>query len=96
MQLFIQNISKRKFGKALFFWHILDNFEFVFYSFVYGIYRWDLSLQDRLPDYIKITLEFFFNTSNELNAKVAKMQERDMSAYIRKAGVCIYEDIKNN
>eukprot|EP00253_Pinus_taeda_P022108 PITA_22108 len=54
--------------------------------FTEAVKRWDLSLQDRLPDYIKITLEFFFNTSNELNAKVAKMQERDMSAYIRKAG----------
>lgn len=81
-------------GKFIFFGQILDNLEFVFYSFVYCIYRWDLSLQDSFPDYIKITLEFFFNTSNELNAEVAKMQERDMSAYIRKAGVCIYEDIK--
>lgn len=54
--------------------------------FTEAVKRWDLSLQDRLPDYIKITLEFFFNTSNELNAEVAKMQERDMCAYIRKAG----------
>lgn len=54
--------------------------------FTEAVKRWDLSLQDRLPDYIKITLEFFFNTSNELNAEVAKMQERDMSAYIQKAG----------
>jgi len=52
--------------------------------FTEGMKRWDLSLLDRLPDYIKITFEFFLNTSNELIAEVAKTQERDMSAYIRK------------
>nr|Q675L0.1 RecName: Full=Longifolene synthase; Short=PaTPS-Lon [Picea abies]AAS47695.1 longifolene synthase [Picea abies] len=52
--------------------------------FTEGVKRWDLSLVDRLPDYIKITFEFFLNTSNELIAEVAKTQERDMSAYIRK------------
>jgi len=52
--------------------------------FTEGMKRWDLSLVDRLPDYIKITFEFFLKTSNELIAEVAKTQKRDMSAYIRK------------
>ena len=64
---------------------------FHFLIVVYGICRWDLSLVDRLPDYIKITFEFFLKTSNELIAEVAKTQERDMSAYIRKT-VCVYKD----
>ena len=36
------------------------------------VFRWDLSLIDNLPNYMKIALEIFFKTSNELIAKVLK------------------------
>ena len=43
---------------------------------------------------MKIALEIFFKTSNELIAEVLKEQGRDMAAYIRKNVVCTvnYED----
>ena len=44
---------------------------------------------DNLPDYMKIALEIFFKTSNELIAEVRKEQGRDMAAYMWKNAVCI-------
>ena len=37
---------------------------------------------------MKIALEIFFKTSNELITEVLKEQGRDMAAYIRKHAVC--------
>ena len=56
--------------------------------FIYTFFRWDLSLIDNLPDYMKIALEIFFKTCNELIVEVLKEQGRDMTAYIRKNAVC--------
>ena len=49
------------------------------------IFRWDISLIDSLPGYIKKIFEFFVETSNEWTAEVEKIQGRDMAAYIRNA-----------
>ena len=43
---------------------------------------------DNLPDYMKIALDIFFKTSNELIAEVLKEKGRDMTAYIWKNAVC--------
>ena len=56
--------------------------------FIYTVFRWDLSLIDNLADYMKIALEIFFKTSNELIVEVLKDQGRDMIAYIQKNVVC--------
>ena len=37
---------------------------------------------------MKIALDIFFKTSNELIAEVLEEQGRDMAAYIRKNAVC--------
>ena len=53
------------------------------YSFQMG------SFVDRQPSrHMKIALEIFFKTSNELIAEVLKEQGRDMAAYIGKNVVC--------
>lgn len=52
--------------------------------FTEALKRWDLSLIDCLPYYMKIALKLFLNTSNELTAEAVEKQGRDMSAYIRK------------
>lgn len=48
-----------------------------------AVRRWDLSLIDDLPEKIKIALQFFFNTANELAVEVLKKQERDMTAILQ-------------
>lgn len=58
-------------------------------TYYIAIFRWDLSSIECLPQYMRIALKFFLNTSNELTAEVVKKQGRDMSAYIRKNAVCI-------
>eukprot|EP00253_Pinus_taeda_P006805 PITA_06805 len=52
--------------------------------FTEALKRWDLSMIECLPQYMRIALKFFLNTANELTAEVVKKQGRDMSAYIRK------------
>jgi len=52
--------------------------------FTEGVRRWDVSLVEGLPDYMKIAFEFWLKTSNELIAEVLKAKGQDMAAYIRK------------
>lgn len=48
-----------------------------------GVRRWDISLIDDLPAKIKIAIQFFFNTANELAAEVVSKQGRDTSAILK-------------
>ena len=59
-----------------------------------AIFRWDLSVIDDFPDDIKISLQFFFNTANELAVEVVKTQGRDMTAILKDC-VCVYRKIRD-
>lgn len=48
-----------------------------------GVRRWDISLIDDLPEKIKIAIQFFFNTANELAAEVVSKQGPDTSAILK-------------
>jgi len=58
--------------------------------FTEGVRRWDASLVEGLPDYMKIAFEFWLKTANELTAESVEAVEavkgkgQDMAAYIRK------------
>jgi hypothetical protein len=52
--------------------------------FTEAVKRWDLSLIDCLPEYMKIALKFFLKTHDELVDEVMRTQGRDMASYIRK------------
>ena len=54
------------------------------YIIAYAIFRWDVSLVEGLPDYMKIAFEFWLKTSNELIAEAVKGKGQDMAAYIKK------------
>ena len=54
-----------------------------------AIFRWDLSVIDDFPDDIKISLQFFFNTANELAVEVVKNTRAGYDSYIKRLRMCI-------
>lgn len=48
-----------------------------------AVRRWDISLIDDLPEKIKIAIQFFFNTANELAAEVVSKQGPDTSPILK-------------
>jgi hypothetical protein len=52
------------------------------------VFRWDLSLVDRMPQDMKICFMGFYNTFNEIAEEGRKRQGRDVLGYIRNV-VCI-------
>lgn len=56
-----------------------------------GVRRWDISLIDNLSEKIKIAIQFFFNTANELAADVVTKQGPDIAAILKDTWVRFLE-----